>query len=109
MKKFNSCLICGVTLMFLQTVHAQTEQTSETQAASVDANQPADLDIRVRKAGSTTVKEYHAQGRTYKVEIAPENTPAYILSDQDGNGNINSSGTSIDSDLVVPEWTIGNW
>ena len=87
---------------------AQSDDDANDETIEV-GDQAADQDVRIRKAGSTTVTEYQAQGRTYKVEIAPENTPAYILSDQDGNGNLNSSDTRIDSDLVVPEWTIGNW
>ena len=108
-------------LVALTNVHAQSAENSSAQSAAEQAatagatsDAVSDIyddssDIRVRQAGTTTVKEFHQQGRVYRVEVAPKNTPAYILSDQDGNGNLNSSDTSIDSDVVVPEWTIGNW
>ncbi len=108
-------MLFAATALCLQVTHAQsnepvetTETDSNTSAQEVP-NDQFQSSIKVRQAGSTTVREYQNQGVTYKVEVAPEDTPAYILSDQDGDGNINNSDTGIDSDVVVPEWTIGNW
>ena len=101
-------VLFSVLLLAFNQVQAQSEQGTADSDSVSDANSSAS-EIRIRQAGTTTVKEFHQQGKIYKVEVAPENTPAYILSDQDGNGSLNSSDTSIDNDLVVPEWTIGNW
>lgn len=112
------------TLVFaLSNAHAQSGENAQSQIpAEPDSGEvqasgtvnaadtgASDSDIRIRQAGTTTVKEFHQQGKIYKVEVKPKNTPAYILSDQDGNGDLNSSNTGIESDIVVPEWTIGNW
>ena len=72
-------------------------------------DQLVEPEVKVRQAGNKTVKEFQERGRTYKVEVIPENTPAYILTDQDGSGELGSSNTNIDSGVVVPEWTIGSW
>lgn len=123
MKNPYKYVLIATLLIGLNHVHAQSEESSPAQSTgeqAITGQQTAvgdatsdkknnDSDIRVRQAGTTTVKEFHQQGKVYKVEIAPKNTPAYILSDQDGNGNLNSSDTRIDNDLVIPEWTIGNW
>ena len=103
--------VVAACFMASSSVHAQSSESSAGQNADQvsDSGSQGTVAIRILQAGTTTVKEYQQQGKTYKVEIAPKNTPAYILSDQDGNGNLNSSDTSIDHDLVLPEWTIGNW
>lgn len=93
----------------IQPVQESDPLAQESDALPESEDQDYGPEVRVRQAGTTTVKEYHQQGQTYKVEIEPKNTPAYILTDQDGNGSLNSSDTRIDNDLVVPEWTIGNW
>ena len=103
-----------IIVLFSASIAVYAQSTEDSSAQSTDETAQSELqssgsEIRVLQAGTTTVKEFHQQGKTYKVEIDPKNTPAYILSDQDGNGNLNSSDTSIDNDLVVPQWTIGNW
>ena len=101
---FFATLLSALLLVF-NSVYAQTAENTAATEAETDPT----VEVRIRQAGTTTVKEFHQQGKVYKVEVAPKNTPAYILSDQDGNGSLNSSDTSIDSDLVLPEWTLGNW
>jgi hypothetical protein len=118
MKNIYKYALTATLLVALSNVHAQSAEQveSELQPSTSDATPDLESDlndssseIRVRQAGTTTVREFHGQGRVYRVEIEPKNTPAYILTDQDGDGNLKSSDTSIDSDVVVPEWTIGNW
>ena len=117
MKKI-STLIFACAALCLQSVYAQSNEELETlETIEVDSKQSAQevlndqfqSSVKIRQAGTTTVKEYLNQGVTYKVEVDPKDTPAYILSDQDGNGKISNSDTGIDSDVVVPEWTLGNW
>ncbi len=113
MKKIST--LFAATILCIPVAYAQSNQPLETieagtkKSAQEVLNDQFQSSVKIRQAGTTTVKEYQNQGVTYKVEVAPKDTPAYILADQDGNGNINNSDTSIDSDVVVPEWTIGNW
>lgn len=115
MKNISTSVLFAATVFCLQSVYAQNTEAVDqievgsSQSAQEVLNEQFQSSVKVRQSGSTTVKEYQNQGTTYKVEVAPKDTPAYILSDQDGNGKINNSDTSIDSDVVVPEWTIGNW
>lgn len=113
---FIATLLLASTHVCAQSAEDSSAQATGEQAAAAEAASDAgsekydsSSEIRVRQAGTTTVREFHQQGKVYKVEVAPKNTPAYILSDQDGDGNLNSSDTGIENDLVVPEWTIGNW
>ena len=113
MKKIST--LFAASILCVQFVYAQSNESLETievgtkKSAQEVLNDQFQSSVKIRQAGSTTVKEYQNQGVTYKVEVAPKDTPAYILSDQDGNGKINNSDTGIDSDVVVPEWTLGNW
>lgn len=79
------------------------------EAAKEASIELVDPEVKVRQAGDKTIKEYQERGRTYKVEVIPKNTPAYILSDQNRNGELGNSNNSVGSDVVVPEWKIGSW
>jgi len=114
MKKISTSVFVAASALCMQCVYAQNEtletiEVGSSQSAQEVLNDQFQSSVKVRQSGTTVVKEYQNQGTTYKVEVAPKDTPAYILSDQDGNGKINNSDTNIDSDVVVPEWTLGNW
>ena len=115
MKNISTSVLFAATVFCLQSAYAQNTESVDqievgsSQSAQEVLNEQFQSSVKIRQSGSTIVKEYQNQGTTYKVEVAPKDTPAYILSDQDGNGKINNSDTNIDSDVVVPEWTIGNW
>ena len=82
MKKI-STLLFAATALCLQSVSAQNEtlesiEVQENKSAQEVLNDQFQSSVKIRQAGTTTVKEYLNQGVTYKVEVDPKDTPAYI-------------------------------
>ena len=71
--------LIAVCLMTIGSVQAQTTESSSDQNAEqeIESGSQATADVRIRQAGTTRVTEFQQQGKTYRVEIAPKNTPAY--------------------------------
>ena len=65
--------------------------------------------IIVRPAPSGQVEEYRMGGSLYMIKITPEKGNSYYLVDSDGDGSLETRRSQLDSDFVIPQWTLKRW
>ena len=92
------------------TAFAQNQQPANLQpiedgAPVLSAGDAAlEPEVTIRREGTNQIREFRINGRLYKMEIQPENAPAYVLVDPRGEGQ----WMKIDSNepLIVPQWVL---
>ena len=99
-------LLTSVSLSaFAQNQQPKDLQPIEDGAPVLSAGEAAyEPEVTIRREGTNQVKEFRINGRLYKMEIKPDNMPAYVLVDLRGDGQ----WMRIDSHtpLSVPQWVI---
>jgi len=90
--------------------HAQNTQPAGLQpvedgAPVLSAGDAAfEPEVTIRREGINQFREFRVNGRLYKVEVKPDNGPAYVLMDMKGDGQ----WMKIESydPLLVPQWVL---
>ena len=76
----------------------------------VQSGKAFEPDIRVHKEKNQTIEEYRLYGRLYMVKITPANGISYYLSDNDGDGHMETEHESpYGEDIAVPQKVIFSW
>ena len=65
--------------------------------------------IIVRPVSSGHVEEYRSGGQLYMIKITPEKGRSYYLVDSDGDGRLETRRSELESDFVIPHWTLKRW
>lgn len=75
---------------------------------AVQSGEPLEPEITIIQKEDATVEEYRIAGRLYMVKVTPVVGPPYYLTDQDGDGRLESRIDGL-TDPVVPQWVIFSW
>lgn len=76
---------------------------------SREQNVPAP-EITIRQMGDQgSVEEYRAGGVLYMVRVNPAKGASYYLVDTDGDGNLETRYSDLQSPLAIPAWVLLRW
>ena len=99
-------------LLALTTLLANAQRTERTDLQPIEdgapvlsAGDPAhEPEVTIRREGINQIREFRINGRLYKIKVQPDNAPAYVLMDMQGNGQ----WMKIESynPLIVPQWVL---
>lgn len=57
-----------------------------------------------------TIEEHRVNGRLYMIKVTPKNAPPYFLLDKDGDGTMETRGSSdLQPDIQIPHWVLFRW
>lgn len=84
---------------------APPKAPSETEAEGL---QP---EVNIIQREDKTIEEYRLNGRLYKIKVTPRNAPPYFLVDRDGDGSFETRRmeSSLEPDLMIPNWVLFRW
>jgi hypothetical protein len=84
---------------------APPKAPSETEAEEL---QP---EVNIIQREDKTIEEYRLNGRLYKIKVTPRNAPPYFLVDRDGDGSFETRRmeSSLEPDLMIPNWVLFRW
>ena len=75
----------------------------------VEDGEPMDQDVRIYREDKKTIYEYRINGELYFVKIVPEIGPTYYLTDEDGDGVIDTSDQGPESGMKIHQWKLFSW
>lgn len=75
---------------------------TEIPAPSADPTAP-------RQIGRNTVEEFRVDTRLTGLRVKPDNGPAYYFEDRIGDGSMDESSDSLETDINMRKWRIGNF
>ncbi|MEE9344895.1 MAG: DUF2782 domain-containing protein [Methylococcales bacterium] len=75
----------------------------------VEDGEPMDQDVRIYREDKKTIYEYRVNGELYFVKVIPEIGPTYYLTDEDGDGVIDTSTQGPESGLKIHQWKLFSW
>ncbi|HAS51402.1 MAG TPA: DUF2782 domain-containing protein [Gammaproteobacteria bacterium] len=74
-----------------------------------EQNVPAP-EITIRQMGDQgSIEEYRAGGVLYMIKINPAKGSPYYLVDTDGDGNLETRHSDLQSPLAIPAWVLLRW
>ncbi|MGK0296593.1 MAG: hypothetical protein ACI9XC_000182 [Gammaproteobacteria bacterium] len=111
MNKFNTILV-----MFCLTGLVVAQDSGEFAEAlpppdipdSIQSGEPIEPTVTIIQKDDSVVEEYRVNGNLYMVKITPSVGPAYFLTDQDGDGYLESRTDKLRS-KSVPQWILFSW
>ncbi len=68
-----------------------------------------DSKVVITPSKDKRIKEYRVNGQLYMIEIVPKKGPSYYLVDTDGDGLMESRYNRVETDVVIPRWTLFSW
>ncbi len=75
----------------------------------VQSGETLEPDITIIRRGKETIQEFRKNGQLYMVKIIPAVGPAYLLIDQDGDGNMDVRESDLDKGIKINQWKILEW
>ncbi len=75
----------------------------------VEDGEPMDQDVRIYREDKKTIYEYRVNGELYFVKVVPEIGPTYYLTDEDGDGVIDTSSQGPESGMKIHQWKLFSW
>ena len=78
-------------------------------SASGYAADQFDAEVRITPKNDSQIKEYRINGALYMIEVTPAKGPPYYLVDVDGDGVMETRRDNVESDILIPRWTLLRW
>jgi len=72
----------------------------------VESDPSIEPQVTTRIDGDKTIQEYRVHGKLYMQKVTPRNGPAYILTDQRGDGTFSKQDNTLDNGNRVPQWVL---
>ena len=70
---------------------------------------PEETKVSREEAGQTVV-EHRIEGRLESLSVTPNFGPEYFIEDRQGDGSLtNLGGDSVDTDINIRTWKLGEW
>jgi hypothetical protein len=67
-------------------------------------------EITIRQQGDQgSIEEYRAGGVLYMIKINPAKGVSYYLVDTDGDGNLETRYSDLQSGMLIPAWVLLRW
>lgn len=80
--------------------------------SSQPSSQPPGLippGVTISPGPDDMIQEYRYNGRLYMIKVTPHKGYSYYLVDTNGDGNLDSHRTGLESNVLIPQWTILRW
>jgi hypothetical protein len=77
--------------------------------AGVEPGERLEPEVKIIKREDAVTYEYRLNNQLYMVRVVPRKGPPYYLMDTDGDGSLESRYTTLEPNLVVPNWMIYRW
>mgnify|MGYP006171995681 CR=1 FL=1 len=112
MNKFKSILI-----MFCLTGLVAAQDNGEFVEAlpppdipdSIQSGEPIEPEVTIIQKDDSVVEEYRVNGALYMVKVTPSVGPVYYLTDQDGDGKLESRSNKLGSNSSAAQWILFSW
>ena len=82
---------------------ASAQETADAEAQAQGA------EIISERLGNQSIEEYRISDRLRKMKIDPDDGPAYYLKDRSGDGRLDDSHDSMEDDVNLRKWRLGQW
>lgn len=66
-------------------------------------------EVTIIKRKDATVEEYRANGLLYAIKVIPTKGKPYFLVDTDGDGELETRRSDLESNLLIPSWVLIRW
>lgn len=103
--------IMGIVLFSLSGLHSWADEAGDGTSAEIDKRiniQPEQND-RSFRLGNQTIEEFHRGDRLRVMKIDPDEAPAYYLKDRRGDGRLDEGHDSMEEDVNLRKWRLGQW